>query len=137
MKITGGCHCGAITYTAELEPEKVGICHCTDCQALSASAFRTIAVVKADMFEVTKGTAKEYIKIGSSGNPRVQAFCAECGSGLYATPAEGPRATYNLRAGTINERATLRPHYEAWSRSRLPWVAPLEGTVKHDGQPPK
>jgi len=27
MKIDGGCHCGYITYEAEADPEKVGICH--------------------------------------------------------------------------------------------------------------
>ena len=32
MKIDGGCHCGAITYEAEVDPEKTSICHCTDCQ---------------------------------------------------------------------------------------------------------
>lgn len=136
MKITGGCHCGAITYAAELAPENVGLCHCTDCQSLSASAFRTIAVVAAERFEITRGSPKEYTKTGASGNPRVQAFCADCGSGLYACPAAGPRSNYNLRAGSIDQRAELTPHFEAWSRSRLPWVAPLDGTVKHAGQPP-
>lgn len=27
MKIDGGCHCGAITYEAEVDPEKTSICH--------------------------------------------------------------------------------------------------------------
>ncbi len=40
MKITGECHCGAVAYEAEIDPVKVGICHCADCQALSASAYR-------------------------------------------------------------------------------------------------
>ncbi|CCV10081.1 hypothetical protein MESS4_120202 [Mesorhizobium sp. STM 4661] len=26
MKVDGGCHCGAITYEAEVDPEKVSIC---------------------------------------------------------------------------------------------------------------
>ena len=40
MKITGACHCGAITIEGEADPEKVGICHCTDCQTGTGSAFR-------------------------------------------------------------------------------------------------
>ena len=44
MKITGGCHCGAITYEAEVDPGKVSVCHCTDCQTLTGSAFRVSAV---------------------------------------------------------------------------------------------
>ena len=41
MKIDGGCHCGYITYEATIDSEQIGICHCTDCQTLSGSAFRT------------------------------------------------------------------------------------------------
>ena len=41
MRIDGGCHCGHITYEAEINPDDVIICHCTDCQptpsALNAS----------------------------------------------------------------------------------------------------
>jgi hypothetical protein len=29
MKIDGCCHCGYITYEAEIDPEKILICHCT------------------------------------------------------------------------------------------------------------
>ena len=38
MKIDGGCHCGAIAYEAEVDPEKTSICHCTDCQQLTGTA---------------------------------------------------------------------------------------------------
>ena len=43
MKIEGACHCGYITYKAEMDPKHAGICHCADCQMLSGSAFRTLA----------------------------------------------------------------------------------------------
>jgi hypothetical protein len=29
MKIDGGCHCGRVTYEAEIDPDKAAICHCT------------------------------------------------------------------------------------------------------------
>ena len=45
MKIDGGCHCGFITYEGEADPDKAAICHCTDCQTLSGSAFRTVVPV--------------------------------------------------------------------------------------------
>ncbi|MGB0630429.1 MAG: GFA family protein, partial [Alphaproteobacteria bacterium] len=40
MKINGSCVCGSITYEAEVDPDKVGLCNCTDCQKFSGSAFR-------------------------------------------------------------------------------------------------
>ena len=39
MKIDGGCSCGAIKIEGEADPEKVQICHCTDCQRLRARHF--------------------------------------------------------------------------------------------------
>jgi hypothetical protein len=36
------CHCGYIIYEAEIDPEKLMIRHCSDCQTLSGSAFRTV-----------------------------------------------------------------------------------------------
>jgi hypothetical protein len=40
MKIDGHCHCGRITFEAEVDPNTITICHCTDCQMLTGSAFR-------------------------------------------------------------------------------------------------
>ena len=55
MKIDGGCHCGFIAYEAEADPEKTAICHCTDCQKLSGSAFRTVIPVADKDFRMTGG----------------------------------------------------------------------------------
>ncbi len=124
MKIDGGCHCGAITYEAELDPERVGICNCTDCQQLSGTAFRTIAVV--DSFRLLSGAPKVYVKVGDSGNAREQAFCGTCGSGIYSTapgPDTGPDPkVYNIRVGTCRQRAELAPKFQLWGRSALSWL---------------
>ena len=29
MRVDGGCHCGSITFEAGIDPDAVGICHCT------------------------------------------------------------------------------------------------------------
>ncbi len=135
MKINGECHCGDIAYEAELDPQKVGICHCTDCQKLSATAFRTVAVVAGDSFRLTRGTPKQYVKVAESGNSRVQAFCPNCGSGLYATdPGENPKA-YNIRAGTVRQRVDLVPQFECWRQSALPWLPENARTKKFDKSP--
>ncbi len=135
MKIDGACHCGEIAYEAEVDLEKVGICHCSDCQALSASAFRTVAIVSAESFRLTRGTPKEYVKVGESGNRRVQAFCPNCGSGLYATDVgENPKA-YNVRLGTARQRRDLAPQFECWRRSALPWLPENTLTKKFDKAP--
>lgn len=135
MKIDGGCHCGEIAYEAELDLNKVAICHCSDCQALSGSVYRTVAVVDGDTFKITKGKPKEYVKVGDSGNRRVQAFCGECGSALYACDVGDHPAAYNLRVGTVRQRAELVPKMEYFCRSALSWLPEVSGTRKFEGPP--
>lgn len=135
MKVDGACHCGAIAYEAEIDPQKVGICHCADCQALSASAFRTIAVAPGETFRVTRGVPKEYVKTAESGRQRIQAFCGVCGSGLYATDVGDNPATYNIRTGTLTQRHDLPPAFECWRDSAMGWQPPIEGTAKFGKSP--
>src|SRR5215470_6918097 len=52
MMIDGACYCGYITYEAEADPQKPFICHCTDCQQLSGSAFRIGIRVASDDFRM-------------------------------------------------------------------------------------
>lgn len=126
MKAHGGCHCGAIRYEAEVDPARVGICHCTDCQQLTGSAYRvTVGVTRSD-FRLLQGTPKIYIKTGDSGAQRAQAFCGDCGSPLYAYAVDDP-STLGLRVGCIDERRELQPRRQKWRRSALPWSMDLRG----------
>src|ERR1700740_2767668 len=124
MKIDGGCHCGFITYTAEVDPDSVGICHCMDCQTLSGSAFRISVRAAKDAFSLRSGQPKIYVKTAESGTKRAQAFCPECGTRIYAAAVSDPQ-TFNIRLGTIRQRAGLRPKRQIWCRSALPWVMDL------------
>ena len=128
MKIDGGCHCGAIAYEAEVDPDRVGICHCTDCQQLTGTAFRISVFAAEEDFRLTRGTPRIYIKTAESGNKRAQAFCADCGSPIYTTSVgeDGPKS-YGIRVGTARQRAELKPTRQVWHRSALSWLPELEG----------
>ena len=131
MNVDGSCHCGAIAYEAELADGGVGICHCSDCQTLSGSAFRTIALTRPGGFRVTKGTPKEYVKIADSGAVRPQAFCADCGSPIYSTSTEPEPRVYAIRAGTLSQRAELEPTFQIWTRSAHDWLHTVPGLPGH------
>ena len=92
MKIDGACHCGYIKIEGEADPEKTTICHCTDCQTQTGTAFRVSIPVAGATFKMT-GQPATYVKMtAESGNPRVQAFCPRCGTPIYSTtPGEGPQ----------------------------------------------
>jgi hypothetical protein len=80
MKVTGRCHCGQISFEAEIDTAQVRICHCTDCQTLT-----------------------------ESGNKRAHGFCPDCGTPLYSTAPGADPASYGLRVGALDRRAELRP----------------------------
>ena len=134
MKIEGRCHCGDITYEADVDPEKVGICHCTDCQTLSGTAFRTVAPAPDSAFNILSGEPKIYIKTGDSGAKREQAFCANCGAAIYATSVgDGPKV-YNIRLGTAQQRDQLPPKVHFWYRSAQPWINDMGSLPKFEKQ---
>ena len=129
MKITGSCHCGAIAYEAVVDPQKAGLCHCTDCQTLSGAPFRASVPALAADFHLLRGQPKIYIKTAASGAKRAQAFCAECGTPIYAAAAENP-TQYNLRLGAVAQRAEIPALKQGWCDSALSWaqnIAPLPG----------
>jgi hypothetical protein len=122
MQIDGQCHCGHVKYEAEIDPAKVSICHCTDCQQLTGSAYRVTAVTPTRNLRLTANAPKVYRKYGDNGRPRLQSFCPECGSPLF-TAGEGEDAeTTGIRLGTINQRRDLKPSRQIWCRSALGWI---------------
>ena len=123
MKIDGRCHCGYITFEAEIDPGKTLICHCTDCQTFSGSAFRVHAFTREDAFRLLSGELKIYVKTAESGNKRPQSFCPECGTHIYATAVGAGPKIYSIRVGSIRQRDQIVPRLQVWSRSAQTWVA--------------
>jgi hypothetical protein len=135
MRIDGRCHCGYITYEAEIDPEKVMICHCTDCQTLSGSAFRTVVFTRENTFKLLSGELKIYVKTGESGTQRPQSFCPECGTPIYSsTMGEGPKV-HVIRVGTVRQRDQLTPKLQLWCRSSQQWLSGLSSIPKSEKQP--
>ena len=125
MHIEGGCHCGYIKYEAEVDPDTVGICHCTDCQTLTGSAFRVTVPAPKAGFRLLTGQPKIYVKTAESGTQRAHGFCPECGTPVYATAVTDPQV-YGIRVGTTRQRTELRPQKQSWCRSALDWAMNFE-----------
>jgi hypothetical protein len=133
MRVHGRCHCGSIQYEADVDPATVSICHCTDCQRLTGSAWRVSVPAPAASFSLT-GTPKTYLKTtADSGTPRVHAFCPECGAPVYATSVGTP-ASYTLRVGCLDEREALAPKRRIWARSTLPWSTNVDAVPSIERQ---
>jgi hypothetical protein len=135
MKIDGACHCGFITIEGEADPEKVAICHCTDCQTSTGTAFRISVPVPGATFKMT-GQPATYLKTtADSGKPRLQAFCPRCGTPIYSTtPGDGVQPSYTVRVGMLHQRDQLPPKKQIWWRSARPWVTGLGSVPKAEKQ---
>jgi hypothetical protein len=102
---------------------------------MSGSAFRVSVHIPLKDFESFTGEVKKYVKTADSGAKRVQAFCPECGTALYAEDVENP-SLRSVRIGAIQERTLIRPHRQIWCRSALPWAHEVSGiTPRIEGQP--
>ena len=130
MKVDGACQCGFITYETEIDPDSVRICHCTECQTFSGSAFRIATSVAEEDFKLLSGKPKIHIKTAESGNLREQVFCPECGTHIYATSiGDGPR-NFGIRIATLHQRNELTPTRQIRYRSAQPWVKDI-GSIPH------
>lgn len=134
MKIDGSCHCGELRYRAQVDPAQAMVCHCTDCQILSGSAFRSLVLSLPDAFEMTAGTPRIYEKTAASGNAREQAFCGNCGSPLYSVATGDAPRIYAVRLGTVTQRDQLAPNRAIWCGSAQSWIQTLADLPESDEQ---
>lgn len=117
----GGCQCGAIRYRFSGPPLTLYLCHCTECQKQSASAFGMSLWVPRAKLEILSGEPKFWQRGADSGRTMVCAFCPDCGSRLYH--AESPDSeTVSLKAGSLDDKAGLKPAAHIWIKSAQPWV---------------
>jgi hypothetical protein len=134
MNVEGSCHCGHVTFAAEIDPATAGICHCTDCQTLTGSAFRITVRSRPGTFQLRSGTPTLYVKTAESGNQREHAFCPRCGTPIYATSPGGGTKTHSLRPSTFRQRTEVTPVRQIWTRSRVGWLDRLDTLTASEKQ---
>lgn len=127
MKVQGSCHCGQVTYEAEIDPEKVSLCNCTDCQMLTGSAFRVSVPASTGEFRLLIGKPKTYVKTAESGTKRIHAFCSNCGTPISSCANVEDPPSYSLRVGCLAQRAELPPRKRIWCKSALKWAQNVSG----------
>ena len=133
MKVHGACHCGQISYEAEIDPEKVTLCNCTDCQMLSGTGYRVS--VPADRATLRlNGEVKVYVKTAESGTKRRHGFCPHCGTPVYSAADSDEPPAYSLRIGCLAERAHLAPKRRIWCKSALDWAQNVTAVPALDRQ---
>lgn len=134
MFVNGSCHCGQIKFEAEVKPRDLQICHCSDCQILTGTAFRTTVPACPEQFKLLEGEPTIYLKIADSGSRRRHAFCGNCGTPVYRMPTDN-NPNYSLRIGNLDQRLEFEfPARQIWSRRRWRWITNIAEIQEVDGQ---
>lgn len=117
----GRCTCGDIRYAFEGEPLAVTVCHCTQCQRQSGSAFSMSMIVPRERFQLLAGTLSTFLDTADSGGRKECMFCPRCGTRIYNALSRMP-TTINIKPGTLDDTSGLAPKLEAWCSSKQPWL---------------
>ncbi len=123
IKVDGACYCGDVTINGTVSTDKVMACHCTDCQKFSGAPFRAVAVMSAEQVNIS-GAVREYLKIADSGNERVQGFCGNCGSQIFAS--DPAKKLYMVRTGCLSQHDRLVPAKHIFGESAVAWLGSIE-----------
>lgn len=132
MKMTGGCHCGAIRYKIDGELLAHALCHCSDCRRHSGAPMVGWTMYPQGAVRIVKGQPKVY---ESSKHGR-RHFCADCGTGLLYTNAEMPPGIVGIQSATYDDpdAAPARAHIQVAERVR--WMARAHELPEFDRYPP-
>ena len=122
---SGGCQCGKVRYTVQVDPADAYLCHCKMCQrATGGFAAAFVGVKQADL--AWQGEPDWYESSPIARRP----FCSGCGTPLGFRFAEGSN-NMDLTIGSFDDPSDFRPKHhfgaesihEAWlDTSALPRI---------------
>jgi hypothetical protein len=127
MSVTreGGCTCGEVRYRLTSDPLFVHCCHCLNCQRQTGSAFVINVLIETDRVELLAGDPQPVPVPRSGGKEQKIWRCPTCQIALYS---QYTRASVRfVRAGTLDDPASVAPDVHIFTRSKVPWVEIPEG----------
>jgi hypothetical protein len=132
LPLAGGCACAAVRYQITSAPLTFYLCHCTECQRQTGSAFGESLRIRVDALQVF-GHVRLIERIAASGTRRQGWFCPVCGVRLWHAASGSDEI--NIKAGTLDDISWLQPAGHIWVRSAQSWIRFGTGDLTYDGQP--
>jgi hypothetical protein len=124
-----------VRYEIDAEPDAVYVCHYTDCQRQSGSAFAMAIRIPRVNFRLLSGTLKKYVRTCDSGRTMDCYFCPECGTRIYHVAQRFP-GYCSVKPGTLDDQRWVKPTHHLFVRSKMPWMQIPEGVVVAEGMTP-
>ena len=132
VSATGGCLCGAVRYALANAPREVWFCHCGQCRKAQGSAFAASVPVPRGEFALVSGNS--FLKAYRSSPSKRRWFCSACGSPLFSEVDGG--STLRLRAGSLDEPASLQPAGHIFVADKAAWEELHDDLPKFDAREP-
>lgn len=118
----GSCLCGRVRYEIAGELGEFGYCHCTSCRKASGSAHAANAPVERARFTLVAGD--DVLREHESSPGKRRAFCAGCGSPIYAYLVATPDRL-RIRLGSLDTPFAKQPRAHTWVSDGAAW-APID-----------
>ena len=126
----GGCSCGEIRYRLTSEPLFTNCCHCLNCQRQTGSAFVINVLIESDRVELLAGEPQQVDVPRDDGSTQQVFRCPTCNVVVFSH--YGHPGVRFVRAGTLDDPASIAPDAHIFTRSKLPWVLLPESTPAFD-----
>ncbi len=133
-RFQGSCLCSAVRYAAEAEPIFAGVCHCTNCQKQTGSAFSCEVAVPTEALSIS-GATRAFRHTGDSGKGVITTFCSVCAARLTAELESMPGVT-TIAVGTLDDRSVFDGMFHIYCASAQPWVPFPAGAMTFPKMPP-
>ncbi|MFL6730363.1 MAG: GFA family protein [Sphingomicrobium sp.] len=116
-RMTGGCACGRIRYSASVAPDEAYLCHCRMCQRSSGAI--SLALVNAMLADLQWEREPDWY---DSSPIAVRPYCRECGTSLGFKFKDGSDKM-DPTVASFDDTAPFRPkhHFGAESIHRA-WL---------------
>ena len=116
----GGCACGAVRYRLTSDPLFTHCCHCLNCQRQTGSAFVINLLIEADRVELLGDEPTRVDVPRDDGSTQKIYRCPTCQVAVYSDYGR-PEVLF-VRAGTLDNPASVAPDVHIFTKSKLDWV---------------
>lgn len=132
--LEGQCQCGEVKYRVVGQPVTLFVCHCTECQRQSSSAFGMALWVRNADVQFLSGEPKKWVRSMPSGRSMACDFCSTCGTRLFHKVLEQSELL-SIKPGTLNNTKLLEPIGHIWTKSKQQWVHVASTSLQYPGNP--
>ena len=115
---SGTCLCGAFKFMVTGSFGDVRYCHCSSCRSGNGTAFSANAKVQKSQW--TLEGPKDKVTEFEHTPGMFKAFCARCGSPLYARSSQAPN-DIRVRLGSFDGNLDVNITGHVWTSSKATW----------------